>query len=342
MDFDWDSLGDFSELLDVRSPAEYHVDHIPAAINFPVLDDGQRTEVGLLYKQDSFAGRCRGMQHVAANLAMLAERYLHDKKADWRPLVYCWRGGMRSSSVVEVLRKVGWQAAALPGGYKAYRQHVRSCLAKLPRLMHLHVLCGPTGSGKTLLLGELAKLGAQVVDLEALANHRGSMFGWCGPQPTQKSFEGGLCACLRGLDPHRPTFIESESQAIGKLQVPQDLLCAMRVGKVVVVQASLAERAHLTARDYATLASTGEFREVMAKLARYVGKEQVQEWLRLHAAGHLEQLASSLLAKHYDRKYASSLGKHYDYDASVATIEVKPVEIDSVRQAARSILAQCG
>ena len=338
MSFQFASLTDYSAIIDVRSPAEYAIDHIPGAVNLPVLDDNQRHEVGKLYKEDPFAGRKLGMACVAGNLAKMATGPLHDQQACWRPLVYCWRGGMRSNSVVTTLRQVGWQADAIPGGYKAYRAYVRTCLDTLPGLFSWRVLCGPTGAGKTLLLAELARQGTQVLDLEELANHRGSLFGHCGPQPSQRGFESALIHRFKELDRSTPVFVEAESKVIGKLRLPDALLACMRAGSVVSVVAPLMARARLTARDYARYADAQEFATVTAKLVRYVGGHQVQLWHELHSAGQYVELAASILEQHYDPRYFRSLAKNYGTDTAAIEVTVVPDDLASLVQTAQALV----
>lgn len=316
MTFTWSSLRDYSTVIDVRSPAEFKQDHIPGSINLPVLDDDQRAAVGTLYKEDPFRARREGMGIVATNLAAMASGELADKDPDWRPLVYCWRGGMRSGSVVKTMCDVGWQATALSGGYRSYRQQVRADLVVVPATLRWYVLCGPTGSGKTLLLQELRQHGAQVIDLEGLANHRGSLFGSLGEQPSQKMFESLLAQALAELNPAQPVFVESESSAIGSLRVPRELLAAMHVSPPVLLEADLQSRARLTVRDYTSKVSAVEFAKITQRLARYIGNAQVEQWRKLFAQEQLKELAASLLEQHYDRTYLRSLGKHYDLAAA--------------------------
>ena len=154
----------FDEIIDVRTPAEFAEDHIPGSINCPVLDDAQRAIIGTLYKQQgAFAAKRLGAAWVAANLARNLTTTLADRPANWKPLVYCWRGGMHSGSMVTWLRMVGWDAQQLTGGYKAYRHHVVEQLRQRVPQLRLRVVCGATGSAKTRLLHALQAQGAQVV-----------------------------------------------------------------------------------------------------------------------------------------------------------------------------------
>ena len=235
----------FDEVIDVRSPAEFAEDHVPRARNHPVLDDAERAEVGTLYKQVSpFESKKRGAALVSRNIARHLEETFRSRDRGWRPLVYCWRGGKRSGAMTHVLREVGWQAAQLEGGYKAYRREVVAQLESLPRRFRYVVLCGETGSGKSRLLEALGALDAQVLDLEQFAAHRGSVLGNlpATPQPAQKMFETRLWDALRALDPAAPVFVEAESKKIGQIQVPDALLETMRSGHCIRIEAPLEAR----------------------------------------------------------------------------------------------------
>ncbi|MBS0312362.1 MAG: tRNA 2-selenouridine(34) synthase MnmH, partial [Proteobacteria bacterium] len=210
----------YTDIIDVRSPGEFSEDHIPGAVNLPVLDDAERERVGTLYKQiSSFEAKKVGAALVSRNIAKHLDAWFIDKPKSYRPLVYCWRGGSRSGSLTHVLQKIGFGAVQLEGGYKAYRRHVVAELDRLPALLTYRVVCGPTGSGKSRLLQALADAGAQVLDLEALAAHRGSLLGALPdqPQPSQKSFESAIWFALSRFDSAHPVFVESESKKIGAL-----------------------------------------------------------------------------------------------------------------------------
>lgn len=226
-------LDDFDAIVDARSPAEFAEDRLPGAVNWPTLDDGERQVVGTIYKQTSpFDARKLGAAMASRNIATHIERELADKARDWQPLVYCWRGGQRSGSLALVLGQIGFRVHLLAGGYRAFRKSVIAALETLPAALELRVICGTTGSGKSRLLAALAGAGAQVLDLEGLACHRGSVLGLApgDEQPGQKAFETRLWHALRGLDPARPVFVESESRQVGRLRVPDALLQRMRAG----------------------------------------------------------------------------------------------------------------
>src|SRR5258706_5513357 len=205
-------LDAFDEVIDVRSPAEFAVDHVPASLNCPVLDDAERTYVGTLYKQVSpFDAKKIGAALVAKNIAQHIDERFRGRDRGWRPLVYCWRGGPRSSAMVHVLRPAGWDAATLSGGYRAYRREVMAQLDEMPRRFSFQVVCGATGSGKSRLLAALSAQGTQVLDLERLARHRGSLLGELpgDPQPSQKMFDSLVWSALKRFEPARPVFVEA-------------------------------------------------------------------------------------------------------------------------------------
>ncbi len=241
-----EALADYPDRVDVRSPAEFAEDHIPGAENHPVLDDVERARIGTMHAEESaFAARKAGAALVARRIAAMLEGPFAGKPRDWAPLVYCWRGGQRSRSLAHILNEVGWRAVQLDGGYRSYRRHVIARLEVLPRQFRYQVICGLTGSGKSRLLAALAAEGAQTLDLEGLAKHRGSLLGEFpgDPQPSQKWFESQLLAALQGLDAARPVYVESESKKIGSVQVPDALLDAMRgAGCIRVDDAAAASR----------------------------------------------------------------------------------------------------
>jgi len=207
------ALAEYPERIDVRSPAEFVEDHVPAAANHPVLDDAERARVGTLYAASPFDARKLGAAIVARNIATMLESAFAAHSREWQPLVYCWRGGQRSRALVQVMHEVGWRAVQLEGGYRAYRRHVVAELERAPRRLDFVVICGLTGSGKSRLLAALAAAGAQTLDLEGIARHRGSLLGDLPgePQPSQKCFETQILDVLSRLDATRPVFVESES-----------------------------------------------------------------------------------------------------------------------------------
>jgi tRNA 2-selenouridine synthase len=307
----------FDTLIDARSPSEYALDHIPGAINCPVLDDDERRIVGTLYKQvGAFEARRVGGAMVAANLARHLQQRFADKPQGWKPLVYCWRGGLRSGSMVTWLRMVGWDAQQLAGGYKPWRHHVIETIDRLAPQMPFQVVCGATGSAKTRVLQALQAQGQQVLDLEALAQHKGSMLGALPgqPQPSQKGFETQLATALEAFDLQRPVFVEAESRRIGRLALPTTLVERLRASPCVEIAATPSARLDYLLRDYAYL---GDDRAALAaqldSLKERHGKETVTRWQSWALQGQLSELFSELAGLHYDPMYEKSQAQHFEH-----------------------------
>ncbi len=302
----------FDTIIDVRAPAEYAQDHIPGAISLPVLSDAERAEVGTLYTRiDRFQARKRGAALVARNAARHLETALRDKPGSWQPLVYCWRGGQRSGSFASILSQIGWRVAVLEGGYRSYRRQVVGTLHDRPLAHRLIVLDGNTGTAKTALLGRLAARGHQVLDLEGIANHRGSVFGDQGVQPSQKAFEGQLAMRLAACDPGRPVLTEAESSKIGQVQLPPSLWTAMVQAPRLRLTAPLAARAAYLVRAYADMtADPAALSGIVESLVPLQGAARVAHWQVLAKEGAFEPLAAELMAAHYDPRYTKSRGRH--------------------------------
>ncbi|OCX63149.1 tRNA 2-selenouridine(34) synthase MnmH [Thioclava sp. SK-1] len=303
-----DQLADlpFDTLIDVRSPAEFAEDHIPGAINCPALNNAQRAEVGTIYVQeDRFKARKIGAAYVAQNAATALQTTLADKPGSWKPLVYCWRGGQRSGSFNVILQQIGWRAETVEGGYKSYREMVANLLYKTEFLPKVVLIDGNTGTAKTRLLYHLKECGAQVLDLEGLAEHRGSIFGPTNTrQPKQKMFESRLAHDVVRLDPARPVFVEAECSKIGRLIVPPSLWQKMIVASRVFITAPISARVDHLLDDYADLiADPARLDVLLSKLVRYHGHEQVNSWRALAGAGAFAQLTQELINVHYDPRY---------------------------------------
>jgi tRNA 2-selenouridine synthase len=303
-------LASYDAIIDARSPAEYAEDHLPGAISLPVLDDAERARVGTLYKQVSpLAARRLGAALVARNIARHLDSALARFPKEWRPLVYCWRGGKRSGAFAHVLREIGWNAQALEGGYKAYRRFVVDELARLPGEFTFRVIHGATGSGKSRLLRALAQAGAQVLDLEDLAAHRGSVLGDLPgrPQPSQKAFETSLRAQLAALERSRPVYVEGESRKIGQLQVPEALIARMRASECLLLEASAATRVALLMDEYRHFFDdAAALCAQLECLAPLHGRARIEEWQALARGGGWDALTARLLEEHYDPAYRRS------------------------------------
>ncbi|MGD9919140.1 MAG: tRNA 2-selenouridine(34) synthase MnmH [Paenirhodobacter sp.] len=303
---------DYDTIIDVRAPAEYAEDHIPGAINLPVLDDAERARVGTIYKQVSpFDARKIGAALVAANAARHLQGPLADKPGGWRPLVYCWRGGQRSGSFATILRQVGWRTDLVEGGYKAWRGAVVAALSEPPAARFV-VLDGNTGSAKTDILKAAKAQGAQVIDLEGLANHRGSIFGAMpGGQPAQKGFESRLAVALARLDPARPVLIEAESSKVGEIFLPKGIWQAICAAPRIRLVAPLDARAAYLARAYADIAADREgLAALIEKLRPFQSGETIARWQGWAGEGALAPLARELMALHYDPRYEKHRARH--------------------------------
>lgn len=303
---DLDAHG-FDAIIDARSPAEYGEDHLPGAINLPVLGNDERARVGTLYKASRFRARRLGAALIARNVAAHLEGALAEQPSGFRPLVYCWRGGQRSGAFALIMGQIGWRAAVLEGGWRAWRRLVVQALYDAPFPAPLWLLDGNTGSAKTEVLAQVAALGGQVIDLEALARHRGSVFGLAPghSQPSQKAFEGALAMAISRLDPARPVLLEAESNLIGKLRLPPALWQAMRAAPRIEIRAPLRERARYINRGYAALAADRvALSERLVALAPFHPRERIDAWQALAANGQTEALAAALMDEHYDPLYA--------------------------------------
>ncbi len=308
-------LDQFDESIDVRSPSEFALDHLAKAVNLPVLDDVERAQVGTLYKQtSSFDAKKVGAALVARNIARHLDNALRDRPKNWQPLVYCWRGGNRSASLAHVLRQIGWNAYTLDGGYKAYRRHVIAELERLPASLHLRVVCGPTGSGKSRLLERIAERGGQVLDLEQLAAHRGSVLGNLPDvaQPSQKHFESKIWDTLRRFTPQQPVFIEAESVKIGRLRVPEALIARMWQSPCLSIQMPVAARVKFLTQEYDHfLHDLPDLEMKLRCLYSLHGRDKIEEWLSLASNQRWPELVERLLVEHYDPAYRRSTISHF-------------------------------
>jgi tRNA 2-selenouridine synthase len=295
----------FDDIIDVRAPAEYAEDHLPGAINLPVLDDAQRAQVGTIYKQvNPFTARKLGAALVAQNAAHHLLTALADKPGGWRPLVYCWRGGQRSGSFASILSQIGWRVELISGGYKAWRALVVKAVYDTPFPAPVVVLDGNTGSAKTEVLNLLPARGIQVIDLEGIARHRGSLFGAMGPQPSQKAFESMLAMAIAKLDPTRPVVIEAESSKVGDCRLPPEIWKAMTRAPRISINAPAAARATYLTSAYADICADGaRLAAVIDRLRPAHAAEQIDDWQALALAGDFTPLAESLMQRHYDPRY---------------------------------------
>ena len=337
-------LGDFSTVIDVRSESEFAQDHVPGAVNWPVLDDTERHAIGLEYAQVSpFTATKRGAVMALRNIARHIDREVMDKPRDWQPLLYCWRGGKRSGAFATLLAQIGFRVRVVDGGYQRLRRAVIDSLEALPLQLDFRVVCGSTGAGKSRLLERLRTQGAQVLDLEALANHRGSVLGLVPgtSQPGQKLFESRLWDALRQLDPARPVFVESESRKIGDVRLPTALIERMRGAPCLRLDMPLDGRVALLMQDYAFFVEdTRVFCERLDALRTFRGHAVVNGWQEAARAGRVEAVFRDLLVSHYDPAYAQSMKRNFTgVSALLADLQWDGSQASLDAAAARAIAA---
>jgi tRNA 2-selenouridine synthase len=305
----------------------------------PVLSDAERAQVGTIYVQESpFKARKIGAALVARNASRHIEERLMGHDGGWRPLVYCWRGGQRSGSFTSILQQIGWRAEVLEGGYRTWRRHVVARLYEAELPFRVIRLDGFTGTAKTDVLKRVGALGGQVVDLEGLARHRGSILGDVeGDQPAQKGFESALVAALEGFDPARPLLVEAESARIGALRVPPALWVAMRDAPRIVLEAAPGARAGYLAAQYADLVADRDgLTRRLNGLRALAGHATVDDWLAMLGAGDAEGLAASLIERHYDPAYGRL--RREDDSPVVARIGAGALDAGAIEATARAVL----
>jgi len=337
-------LDSFDLVIDVRSPAEFALDHIPGAVNFPVLSNDERTQIGTLYKQVSpFAAKKLGAALVSKNIAEHIEKHLLELPREWRPLIYCWRGGERSGAFTHILNRIGWKAMQLESGYQGFRRTVIDGLEQAASTFTFQVICGMTGSGKTRVLQEVGQLGHQILDLEGLAVHRGSVLG-NEPnidQPSQKGFETALWNALRKLDPSQPVVVESESKKVGGLHIPDALMEKIRNGACIELRSSTQTRVSWLIREYHHfLTGTDNFKDKLALLTTHYGKAQIAKWNEAIDAGNFPELVEELLVKHYDPSYQSSIVRNFPQYKIEDYVQLENDSDQAFAQAAKAIAAK--
>lgn len=335
---DWTAA--FDAIIDVRSPAEFADDHIPGAVSLPALSNEQRAEVGTLYKQVSaFEAKKVGAALISRNIADHIEAYFLDKPGGFRPLIYCWRGGQRSGSFSLVLAEIGFRPQTLIGGYKRYRRDVMDHVEALPGTFDYRVVAGRTGTAKTRFLDALAEAGAQVLDLEGLANHKGSMFGLTPgtQQPSPRLFESRIVEALRGFDPAHPVWVESESPKIGQLFVPKPLHDAMRRSPALRLTAPIEARVQHSVEDYRPWFDHPDaVRERLGRLTYRHGHALIGKWTALVEARDWPGLVEALLRDHYDPAYAGS-SSAYGWDQG-EELALPDLQAETIKKAAEATL----
>lgn len=338
------TLHEFDAIIDVRSPAEFALDHIPGSINLPVLNNEERIEIGTLYKQVSpFAAKKLGAAYVSRNIASHLENSLIDFPREWHPLIYCWRGGERSGAFTHILNRIGWKAMQLENGYQGFRRIVIDGLDQAAKEFSFQVIAGMTGSGKTRILQEIGALGEQILDLEGLAIHRGSVLG-NEPnieQPSQKGFETNLWNAFNSLDRAKIVFVESESKKVGGLHIPDALMERIRNGQCIELRSSTQTRVSWLLREYHHfLSDTDSFKHKLSLLTSRYGKVQIEKWNKAIDASNFDSLVEELLVMHYDPSYQSSIVRNFPQYRQDHFVQLQSDSDEDFVLAAKAILTK--
>lgn len=337
--------GQYALVIDARSEREYLEDHVPGAVNLPVVDNAQYAEVGTTHKSDKHRAYLVGVSYALKNMSRSIDDMLVKYPKDARMLVYCFRGGKRSKLWLDSLATIGYRVDRLPGGWKAYRAWVRDQLEDLPRRFRYNVLCGPTGCGKTRLLMALENAGAQVLELEGLAQHHGSLIGDLPgiAQPTQKWFDSQLIDKLRRFDPKQPVWVESESKKIGAIQLPDALLETFRNGELFAIDASMTERVRLWREDYGHFETDPDaLLERLRHLRPLIGGEEFALWEKLGHERRMPELFQRLMEAHYDPAYARSIGRNFPQYSTAPRLDLQSLDIPALMEVARQLHASDG
>ncbi|HUR90862.1 MAG TPA: tRNA 2-selenouridine(34) synthase MnmH [Ramlibacter sp.] len=334
-------LSQFDSIVDARTEDEFAEDHIPGALNWPSLNNEERKEVGTIYKQVSpFEAKKRGAMLVSANIARHIGEHVIGQPRGWKPVIYCWRGGKRSGSLALVLDQIGFRVHVIEGGYKAFRAAILEDIPQLAQRLTYRVICGPTGSGKTRLLHALRDAGAQVLDLEGLANHRSSVLGIIPgvAQPTQKAYDTLVWDALRKFDPARLVFVESESKKVGNVAVPEALIAMMRASDCIRIELAEKERVALLMEDYDFFVKDRAlFSDRLSALAELRGRAVIADWIAKVAAGDIETVVRELLLKHYDPGYSSSIQRNFKRFAEAPSVTLADRSPAAMKKAAALI-----
>jgi len=311
-------LAEYTPVIDVRSPKEFLHAHIPGAFNLPIFSDEEREKVGICYKEKGKEPAILlGLEIVGpkmADLAKAAKKLAVNNKL----LVHCWRGGMRSSSMAWLFNTIGIETFTLNGGYKTYRRYIKSYFAKTFKLV---VLGGMTGSGKTEILKEISKLNTQVIDLEGLANHKGSAFGALGQleQPTTEQFENNLYAELVQLDTEKPIWVEDESQTIGKIWIPEEFFNQMRNCVVIRINVPKNKRIKWLVEGYGGF-DPELLRDSIQRIKKRIGGLNFNLAIDALEKNELENLVDIVLS-YYDKTYQYGLSNRKQENLHVLDLE---------------------
>lgn len=317
-------------IIDARTPLEFAEDHLPGAINVPLLSNEERVEIGTLYKQQgAHPARIRGLQLTAGRFpAIVAEIAA---AAAGRPiLVYCWRGGLRSKTIASILDLTGYPVAQLTGGYKAFRSQVAAFFDNFTPADPLIVLHGMTGTGKTTLLGRLEKSGAAVIDLEGIACHRGSAFGSLGLSQehlTQKHFETLLWDAFRRLPPGKPVFVEGESRRIGQVTLPGNFYEVMGESFKVWCVASLETRVRRLIEEYGLREYENELAAALLRIRKKLGSDKFAEISGYLQRWEMKPFMTELMVSYYDKLYYKVREWQEDMILSLEDFDVAAAEL---------------
>lgn len=315
-------------VIDVRSPCEHKAEYIPHSVNIPLLEDDERVFIGTTYAvEGEMVARRKALKIISPKIPDIVDKILELKNQGQHIVVHCWRGGLRSETVASFLTVVGIDCWRLTGGFKGWRKVVMNDFARAQYSFTPVILHGRTGVGKSEILRALENLGADVLNLEELANHRGSVFGALGLslQPTQKNFESELWLKLRQFT-SRPVFIEAESRKIGRIALPDFLIDRIATGRRVEVTGSMARRVERITAEYANVFTDelkAEAVSAMQNLRVRLGNKRTDEIAAFGLSGQLDQAIEALLSDYYDPLYDGHLAKNAPYEITVSGDDVE-------------------
>ena len=341
--YDLDTLKKFDLVIDARSPREFAEDHLPGAINLPVVFDDEYAEVGTTHRTDPMRAYQIGVAYSLRNIARHLELPFFRTSRRMSILVYCFRGGKRSKLWADTLETIGYKVARLPAGWKGYRNWVRQTLDEVPKHLQFNVLSGPTGCGKTRLLLALREAGAQVIDLEALASHRGSIIGAIPgrAQPSQKLFDSLLLAEIGRLDLAKPVWIESESKRIGRVQLPTALFQSMHEGRLFAVETLMPDRIAMWRHEYPHFERDPV--GLVAKLSHLKGLlsgTTLEKWVSMAERRDIDGLFESIMRDYYDPAYLRSTKKNYVHTEHSIKLRLETLDSTYLANVARHLVSE--